>query len=570
MRARSMGNSSLDRSPAPRIDHKERGIVPLRLPLIPCLSHRKGSRMEKKAAELSWFVRRDIDGFFGLGLDNLIQFILIGTFCQGLLGMPKELVLYRIFPGAALSIVFGNLFYAWQAKRLASRTNRNDVTALPYGINTVTLLAYIFFIMQPVYQETKDPEFAWKVGLLACFMAGVIEILGAFVAERIRRWTPRAALLSALAGVAVTFISMDFVFKIYQQPWVAMIPMIIILAQYFSRSSYPFGLPGGLLAVLVGTLLYWLVHPEGHPPGLMESPAVAISFSPPVLSTRGLWEVLQSEHLLRHLSIIFPMGLLNVIGSLQNIESAEAMGDSYSTFASLSVNGMGSILASCFGSCFPTTIYIGHPGWKALGARTGYSILNGLFIGIICFTGTVGWVIRAVPLEAGVGILLWIGIIICAQAFQATPKHHAPAIAFGLFPCLAAWGTMMLESGLRTAGSSFYAAQAASDSGSLFHGILALNQGFLFSSIIFAATAVHLIERDFLKAAVWSLVAALCAYLGLTHAYVITPAGVLPDIGWGTAKPYAANYMLFSLFFLGIHAWRRTRLGRESTASPRS
>jgi AGZA family xanthine/uracil permease-like MFS transporter len=278
---------------------------------------------------------------------------------------------------------------------------------------------------------------------------------------------------------------------------------------------------------------------------------------------------LKSEHLLRHLSIIVPMGLLNVIGSLQNIESAEAMGDRYSTFTSLTVNGMGSIVASFFGSCFPTTIYIGHPGWKSLGARTGYSILNGLFIGFICFTGTVGWVIRAIPLEAGVGILLWIGIIICAQAFQATPRHHAPAIAFGLFPCLAAWGTMMLENGIRTAGSSFFALQAASNAANpfLFRGILALNQGFLFSAIIFAATAVHLIERDFLKAAAWSLVAALGAHFGLIHAYEITPGGILPVIGWGTAESYAANYVLFCLFFLGIHLWRKTTVKRESGES---
>ena len=86
---------------------------------------------------------------------------------------------------------------------------------MPYGINTVSLLAFVFFVMQPVYQETGDVDLTWKVGLLACFLSGVIELLGAFVAERIRRVTPRAALLSALAGIAITFISMDFLFRIY-------------------------------------------------------------------------------------------------------------------------------------------------------------------------------------------------------------------------------------------------------------------------------------------------------------------------------------------------------------------
>ena len=292
-----------------------------------------------------------------------------------------------------------------------------------------------------------------------------------------------------------------------------------------------------------------------------------IAFTPPQLAAGGLWEIVQSGHLLRHLSIIIPMGLLNVVGSLQNIESAEAGGDAYSTKSSLSVNGLGSILASLFGSCFPTTIYIGHPGWKAMGARSGYSLMNAFFIGILCFTGSVLWVIQVIPLEAGIGILLWIGIVICAQAFQVTPRIHAPAIAFGLFPCLAAWGKLKLEEGLRTTGSSFYqlfegtTGQAAFP----FHGLLSLEQGFLFSAMIFAAIAVYLIEKDFIKASLWSLVAAACAYFGLIHGYRVTPGGVIPCIGWGVARGYAINYLLFSLFFLSIHGWRKWRASQFSS-----
>ncbi len=514
----------------------------------------KGSRFSSP-----WFVKNDIDGFFGLGLDNLIQFILIGTLCRQVLGMPEELVFGRIFPGAALSILFGNLFYAWQARRLVQETGRKDVTALPYGINTVSLLAFVFFVMHPVYLETGDVNLTWQVGLLACFLSGVIELLGAFVAERIRRVTPRAALLSALAGIAVTFISMDFLFRIFQNPTVAMLPMMIILVQYFSRVRYPLGMPAGFLALGLGTLLFWTLSPVGSPlpsPGLEEG----VLFAPPRPAVGSLLEILRSEHLLRHLSIIIPMGLLNVVGSLQNIESAEAGGDPYSTAASLSVNGVGSILAGLFGSCFPTTIYIGHPGWKALGARSGYSLINGCFFAALCFSGTVSWVIHAIPLEAGIGILLWIGIIICAQAFQVTPTQHAPAVAFGLFPCLAAWGTMMVESGLRAGGSSFYALGDLSVQGGLFlQGMLSLNQGFLFSAMILAAMAVCLIEKDFLRASIWALVGAACAFVGFIHAFRITPGGVIPLIRLGAAPVYALNYLLIAGLFLFVHLWRGRR-----------
>src|SRR3569623_1127758 len=105
------------------------------------------------------------------------------------------------------------------------------------------------------------------------------------------------------------------------------------------------------------------------------------------------------------------MGIFNVIGSLQNIESAEAAGDLYPTAPSLAVNGLGSVAAALFGSCFPTTIYIGHPGWKALGARTGYSVLFAVFFTLFCFSGTLAWFTWAVPVEACMAIVMWIGIV---------------------------------------------------------------------------------------------------------------------------------------------------------------
>lgn len=162
---------------------------------------------------MKWFVRGDIDGFFGLFVDNLLQLLLILTFCPLVCGFPAEFVVGTILPGAAISIAGGNLFYAWQARRLARAEGRDDVTALPFGINTVSLVAFIFLIMGPVYRETGDALLAWRAGLFACLLNGFMEIAGAFVGGALRRVTPRAALLSSLAGVAITFIAMALFFK---------------------------------------------------------------------------------------------------------------------------------------------------------------------------------------------------------------------------------------------------------------------------------------------------------------------------------------------------------------------
>jgi AGZA family xanthine/uracil permease-like MFS transporter len=502
-----------------------------------------------------WFVRKDLDGFFGLMIDNLIQLILIVSLCRELIHLPDEYIFGRILPGAAISILVGNFFYAWQARRLARESGREDVTALPYGINTVSLFAYVFFIMLPIYQETKDPIWAWKVGLVACFLNGLIEIVGAFIAERVRRMTPRAALLSALAGIAITFISMDFSFRIFDQPLIALLPMALILLSYFAHQRFPLGLPGGLVAIVVGATLAWGL---GAMPG--KSPSVNFTLALPVFTGGSLWEALWNPEFLKYMSVIFPMGVFNVVGSLQNIESAEAAGDRYKTFPSLMANGIGSVAASLFGSAFPTTIYIGHPGWKRLGARSGYSALNGIFIAFICLTGTIQGVLNFIPLEAGIGILLYIGIIITAQAFQETPKEHALAVALGLFPALAAWGLLMVETGLRAAGKTLYEVGAPAFAQSLaIHGMISLERGFIFTSMILAAIGVFLIEREFFRAAWWSLAAAAFSAIGIIHAYELTPGGVVSRFGFFAAPEFVVSYLLLFVLFLAVGWWERKR-----------
>lgn len=555
------------------------------------------------------FCRGDLDGFFGLFVDNLVQFLtaiyLLGLTCG--LAPDSPLLLRYIFPGAAASLLVGNLFYAWQAHRLARREGRSDVTALPFGINTPSLLVYVFFVMAPAYSaatakgvsEADAAALAWRLGLVACLGSGVIEFAGAFVAEAVRRATPRAALLSTLAGIAVGFISMTFALQIFQRPLVAMPPLAVILVTYFARVKFPLALPGGLLAVLLGSLSAWFLVPLL--PASVAGPSMDWGKVVEAWGSRGLylpvpvfgdlWAVLSEPTAwVGLLSIIIPMGLFNVVGSLQNIESAEAAGDRFDTRSSLAVNGVSTLLAACLGSCFPTTIYIGHPGWKGLGARSGYSTLNGVVITLLCLTGTLSTVAALVPLEAGVAIVLWIGVIITAQAYQTTPKEHAPAVAVGLFPAVAAFGWTVTQGAFLAAGGATVqsllgetpATSPAATNGFLLHGMIVLERGYIFTCMILAAVSAFLINRRFAAAAAWSLAAAALTALGLMHAYQL--AGNVPDYLFAfqeatdgatefRAGGVAAGYAGFAIFFAATGAWFRRghRDGASAVeAEPRS
>lgn len=521
------------------------------------LHTRRGTRLTSTpAAVLPWFVRGDVDGFFGLALDNLVQLLLIDTLCRFVLGFPPDLVYGRILPGAAVSILVGNVFYAVQAKKLAERTGRRDICALPYGINTVSLFAHVFLVMLPAKAlataaGAADPaRIAWQAGLVATLWSGLIEFAGAFVAERVRKITPRAALLSTLAGIAVGFISFGFLFRTFARPVVGLTTLGIVTLTYFGRVRFKGHIPGGMVAVGVGTLLAWTtgIAPVGARPP-------AASLHPPIPVVGDLVAALGGGHFLPYVSVIVAMGIFNVLGSLQNIESAEAAGDSYDTRSSLTINGLGSIAAALFGSAFPTTIYIGHPGWKALGARAGYSVLNGAFFTIICLTGTLSWIAWAIPIEAGMAIVLWIGIVISAQAFQATPRAHAPAAVVGLLPGIGAWGALMVKNGLHAAGLGaperpFTPAliQEFLKTDTWIHGVFSLEQGFLFTSMLLSAAVVAVIEQKWMAAAAWCAVAALLSMAGLMHSYQWTPGDTVLKLA--PAWPFAIGYATMALVFL--------------------
>ena len=528
------------------------------------------------------FVTGDLDGFFGLAIDNLIQFLLILGLCSGVLQWPMERMLQSVLPGAALSMLVGNLYYARKAQQLSQQTGRHDVTALPYGINTVSLFAFVFLVMLPVklaaeangQSAVEAGLTSYRVGLAACFLSAIIELAGAPVADLIRRHTPRAALLATLSGIAISFIAIDFAVRTFAWPLISLLPLCVILTTYFGGAKLPFRIPGGAWAVLLGTALSWistLIVGQASP---VSAGAVAPAFDTlglyiPLPLFNDLWIGLTHPLTARFLvPVILPMGLFNVLGSLQNLESAEAAGDRFPTAPCLAVNGLGSAVAAVFGSCFPTTIYIGHPGWKALGARSGYSILSGAFFCLISLFGLSHAISTLVPIEAGMAIVLWIGLVITAQAFQATPSKHAPAIALGLFPAITAWGVLILTQTLGAAvvtsqdptlaARTLSNASAFAMSGLNLQGMVALSQGFMLTCLLWAAASAHLIDHDYVAAARWLWAGAALAFLGFIHVGTLTAAGATYDIGFGTGAHFAVAYGLCAVFVALLGRYQKT------------
>ena len=527
------------------------------------------SDLKQKHWRPQWFVRGDVDGFLGLGLDNLIQVLLIIALCRNVLGYPNELVFGTILPATGISLLIGNLAYAHQAHQLASIEKRSDRTALPYGINTVSLFAYVFLVMLPVkltalgqgMDEASAVRLSWQAGMVACLGSGLIETVGAFTAGVLRRWLPRAALLATLAGIALGYIALGFLLRTYAQPVVGLTVLAIVLVTYYGRLRLP--IPGGLLAVVIGVGLAWSTGLIDGDASRWSQEASQIGLRLPHLEIANLWHA--RGQLLPWLGVIVPMGLFNVLGSLQNIESAEAAGDRYCVRSSLLIDGIGTMAAAGLGSCFPTTIYIGHPAWKEMGARIGYSWLNGLVMGSACLLGVFGLVAELVPIEAGMAIVLYIGIVIAAQAFQATPSTHAPAVALGLLPGLAGWGASLIKAGLRAGGAGSNSEPFNSallgrlqEADVWASGAFALEQGQIITAMLLAAMLVYVIEQRFLAASITSFLASAASWIGIIHAWRFTQADTVLELGWGVGSSWATGYLLMAVVFMlaGLHQRR--------------
>jgi AGZA family xanthine/uracil permease-like MFS transporter len=504
------------------------------------------SRAMPQPTKMPWFTSGDVDGFFGLffsGFPDLLLIVGLAPLC----GLPVRFVATRILPGVAASVLAGNLFYAWQARQLAAREGRNDVTAIPFGINTPTIFAYVFLIMLPVYNRTHDPKLAWQAGVFASLLSGLVQTAGAFCMDWFRRNTPKAALLAPLAGLSLAYLCLGFVFGVFQQAGIALFPMLVLFAVYGSRIKLPWRLPPALVAIALGAGLVAVLR-VFH---LYQAPLAPVTRAGLFLPHGvNLLTLLRQREWWGYLAVILPLAGLDTLASLMILESIKCEGDNYATRPSLLMNGLGTILAASLGSPFPTTLYLGHAAHKANGARAGYSVLNGLLTAALCCTGVLPLVLRIVPLEIAAPVIVWFGLVTVGRAFAEVPKAETLAVALGLLPALAQWATTLADTIARKAGTSLYALVPGMGGDLALGGMIALGQGSLLTSMLWCAALALIVQRRFAAASAWVGALALLSAFGVIHAYVLAPSGVESVIQWGAAPAFAWSYAAGAVFLL--------------------
>ncbi len=470
------------------------------------------------------WTRGDLNAFFGLGINMLVNVLVLAGLSAGVVQIPADDVFQTILPALGIELLVGNCFYFYLAKKLAEKEGRSDVTAMPYGPSVPHMFIVTFVVMLPTFIATKDPIKAWEAGLAWAFIIGVIILIGAFVGPTIRKFTPRAALLGTLAGISITFISMGPAAQMWEAAWIALPVLALIVIGFVANVRLPGNFPVGLAALLLGSAIAWAG-------GFMETAKVgdaaeAIAVGIPSLNLDLLFNGLEGISPL--LATAIPLGIYNFTEAMSNVESAAAAGDSYSLRKVLLADGSGAIVGSCLGCPFPPAVYVGQPGWKAAGGRISYSLATGVLIFLLCVFGLFPLLGALLPTPAIVPILLYIGLIIGAQAFKSVPKAHYAAVVLAIVPNAAAWASGLVANTIATAQGAFSALaipgqaldvtnDALAGNGVMYLGLTKLGEGAVLAGLLLGAIAAFMIDRRFYWAAGYSALAGILTSVGLIH-----------------------------------------------------
>ncbi|MDA0165862.1 hypothetical protein OM076_36695 [Solirubrobacter ginsenosidimutans] len=493
-----------------------------------------------------FWTRGDLNAFFGLGINMLVNVLVLAGLCIGVVHMAPDDVYQVVLPAIGVELLIGNVFYFYLARKLAMKEGRDTVTAMPYGPSVPHMFIVTLVIMLPTYLATKDPVAAWTAGLAWAFIIGCIILIGAFIGPSIRHFTPRAAMLGTLAGISLTFISMRPGAQMWGALWIALPVFIIIVTGFIAGVRLPGNFPVGLAALLVGTAIGWIG-------GFMDTATVtdsakAIAVGIPSLNLDLLSDGLSGISPL--LATAIPLGIYNFTEAMSNVESAAAAGDNYNLRAVLLADGTGAVVGAALGSPFPPAVYIGQPGWKAAGGRISYSLATGVLIFLLCIFGLFPLLGALLPIPAIVPVLLFIGLAIGSQAFGAVPKAHYAAVVLAAIPSLAQWGSGMVHDALLAAGTSVdkVGVDALANGGVLYGGLATLGAGSVLVGMILGSTCVFLIDRKFIHAAIASTVGGVLTLVGLIHAdevHVFSNPKIA--LGYGLAAVTCLGYAAMKL-----------------------
>lgn len=483
----------------------------------------------------------DVNGFFGLISDNMAVMAFLAGILIFAFNFPSEIVYQRMIPGTTLGILFGDLVYTWLAFRLAKKTGKN-VTAMPLGLDAPSTIGIAVAVLGPAfiafkkdgYSPQEAANMTWYLGMATMIIIGLFKTITSFCGLWIQKIVPRAGLLGSLAGIGLILIGFLPLVNIFGLPVVGIISLGLVLYTLVARIPLPGKIPGVLAAILFGTILYHLLGPMGLNAGTYDPPSLRLYFAlplPTLTFTKGIFPAF------KYLSIAIPFALLTVIGGINVTESARVAGDNYNIRSILLTEALSTLVAGIFGGVAQSTPYIGQPAYKRMGARAGYTLLAGLFLGMGGFCGYISFFIKLIPAAILAPILIFVAMDIVSQAFFACPERHSPAVMFAMLPTIGRLISIEFDNTVLIPAQ--HLKQVVMKAGTTLPDamvMIALGNGFILTGMLWGAFLVEMIDRRLKACSIYLLVLGVLSFFGIIHSATLNGKMYLP---WTLVEPVA-------------------------------
>ena len=505
--------------------------------------------MKSENVRYRWIGVGDINGFFGLMFDNIaVLSFLAGTLIIGF-GFPADVVYTRMIPGTTLGVLFGDLVYTWMAFRLARKNNVSTVTAMPLGLDTPSTIGLAVAVLGPAFMMLKQDghsvedaaNMTWRLGMATMVLIGILKVIMSFCGNWVQRTVPRAGLLGSLAGVGLALIGFIPLLDIFRMPIVGTLSLGLILYTLVAKASLPGKIPGLLVAIAFGTILYHLSHfffPDTVGSHFYVKPEFQFHFGLPLPNLGFIDGIIPS---LKFLPVAIPFAILTIVGGINVTESARAAGDDYSARQILMIEALATLLSGVCGGVAQSCPYIGHPAYKRMGARAGYTLFTALFIGLGGIFGYVSMILEIIPRAVLAPILVFISLEIVGQAFTESPSRHIPAVVLAILPSVSRLLAIHLEMPEIVPVQNLQ--HLISNAGATLPEVLviiALGNGFILTGMLWGSFLAEMIDHRLRICSFYCWILALFSYFGIIHSSAPDSNVYLPWSLTGTARmiPY--------------------------------
>lgn len=461
-----------------------------------------------------YFGKGELEAYFGIFGDVFSKVAAIIGVLYFTEGFPAEIVMGKILPGIGIASIIGSLIYFGEAYVLGKKEHRTDVTALPFGVSSTQVFAWIFLIIIPIYRQTQDALLAWQISIAACFLGGLIEIAGGFVSSFMIRYLPNSALMGNMAAGALVWLSFNGFVTVFQQPLISVVPLFLIILAFKMKTSFIKGIPNTLLILMIGTGLAWGTG-YCNLDSLKESAAM-FGFYPPSITLQDVFTGF--GQIGPYLSVIVPLQIANFISTMQAVQSAAMAGDRYPVKRSMILDGVTTVVSSLTGSPFPTSVYYGHPGWKKIGTKSGYTLMMAVTY-LTCFCGLPLIILDIIPYEVIIILLVFVGLSVSAEVVDNLDKEYSSVIFISLFPILAQYIVSLINDVLAVAGTSVaeIGLEAFNEASVMVYAFQVLSYGAFASSLLYAAWMAYVYRRKFFRAGMVAFLLAILSVIGFIH-----------------------------------------------------